>query len=479
MVTLIAAACALGCCAATAAAEGPPAAGTLVELEYRLSNVKSVGTPGVTYTGGVVAGDGGIVRVQSGVVQAVSFTNVLASIFGWGLVSVGNSPLTATVDDWRLVNSATVTGTAAIPSGSSMTVTNIQTGHTTTVKNGAFSIPTGLSSAGVKPPSALYHFVDCRGGTHSCRARINFAGGASHRRVVIRLTAANFSLPSVRVVSRSKHPAYSLTGGHFVLGGSEYVATLNAARSSPPRSHLIVTFRDHHATAAAGTPVPPTVLTEFDYKVSDVAANSRIWPTIFYTSGVYDGIGSVLGDQTLVVQSGAISGAEFLGNGWELFPTGGTPLTATLYDRRYVDGDTVTGNAGVAAGSSMTVTDQTTIQTTTLQNGVFSIPTGVSGLGSPPPSAGHQSIRCQGGAGSCQAQINFAGGARRREVVIGLTSRNLSLRLVTAVSRSKHPVYGLTGGHFVLGGSEYVVTLNAAPSSPPGSHLLLTFRAKA
>ena len=127
----------------------------------------------------------------------------------------------------------------------------------------------------------------------------------------------------------------------------------------------------------------------------------------------------------------------------------------------------------------MTVTDQTTMQTTTLQNGVFSIPTGVSGLGSPPPSAGHQSIRCQGGAGSCQAQINFAGGARRREVVIGLTSRNLSLRLVTAVSRSKHPVYGLTGGHFVLGGSEYVVTLNAAPSSPPGSHLLLTFRAKA
>ncbi len=113
---------------------------------------------------------------------------------------------------------------------------------------------------------------------------------------------------------------YSLTGGHFVLGGSEYVATLNAARSSPPRSHLIVTFRDHHATAAAGTPVPPTVPTEFDYKVSDVAANSRIWPTIFYTSGVYDGIGSVLGDQTLVVQSGAISGAEFLGTDGSCFP---------------------------------------------------------------------------------------------------------------------------------------------------------------
>ena len=479
MVTLMVAVCVLGFGVATAAADGPPAAGALVEFEYRLSNVKPVGTPGVTYTGGVVAGGGGSVRVQSGVVQAVSFTNVLTSILGWSLVSVGNSPLTATVDDWRYVNGGTVTGTASIPSGASMTVTDVQTGHTTTVKNSAFSIPTGISRAGVRPPSTVNHFIQCRGRGHSCKARLNFAGGARHRQIVIRLTAADLSLVSVRAVSRSKHPVYRLTGGHFVLDGSEYVVTLSAAQSSPRRSQLVLTFRDHHAPAAAKASFPSAILSEFDYMVSNVAANSSIYPGVFYTGGVYAALGAIVGDQTLVIQSGAISEAEFLANAWQLFPTGSTPLIAKLFDRRYVTGGAVTGTAGIAAGSTMTVTNSNTMQMTTLQNGDFAIPTGVGGLGAPSPPSGPRLTRCRGGASSCRAQINFAGGARHRQVAIGLTNTNLSLRSIRAVSRSKHPVYSLTAGHFVLGGSEYLVTLNAARSSPPGSHLNLTFQATA
>ena len=125
----------------------------------------------------------------------------------------------------------------------------------------------------------------------------------------------------------------------------------------------------------------------------------------------------------------------------------------------------------------MTVTNSNTMQMTTLQNGDFSIPTGVGGLGAPSPSTGPRLTRCRGGASSCRAQINFAGGARHRQVAIGLTNTNLSLRSIRAVSRSKHPIYSLTSGHFVLGGSEYLLTLNAARSSPPGSHLNLTFQA--
>ena len=370
----------------------------------------------------VVGGEGGSVKIQSGVVEAVTFTNVLTSIAGWGLVSVGNAPLTATVDDRRLVNGATVTGTASVPSGASMTVTNTQTGQTTTVKNGAFSIPTGIGQTGVKPPTAVNHFIQCHGGPRSCRAQINFAGGARQRTIVIRLTNTHLSLRSVRVVSRSNHPVYRLTRGHFVLGGSEYVVTLNAARSSPRRSHLILTFREHRATAAAETLVPPTRLSEFDYKVSNAAAGaSSVFPSVVYTGGVYYGLGAVLGDQTLVIQSGAINQVEFLLNAWTLFPTGRSPLTATLYDRRYVDSATVTGKAAVGAGSSMTVTGFFTDKTTTLQNGAFAIPAGFPGLASPPPPAGSRLIRCQGGAGSCQANINFAGGARHRSIVIGLT----------------------------------------------------------
>ena len=519
--------CVLGCGAATATAQGPPATGELVEFQYRVGNVKSVGLPGVTYTGGVVAGGGGSVRIGSGTVHAIEFGNVNAGAFGWGLVSVGSAPLTATVEDWRYVNSSTVTGTAIVPSGSSMTVTNVQTGRTTTLKNGAFSIPTGVGGVGAGPPSAVNRLIECQGRARSCQARINFAGGARHRKIVIRLPNTNLSLRSVKVVSSSKRPAYRLTGGHLILGGSEYSVTLDAARSSPPGSHLILTFRDHEgagvlmattpraatcgttsriesgwlfpacgkrtmalptaatralghgaATPAAKTLAAAAVLVEFDYQVSNVAADSRIFPSIFYTGGVVDGLGSVLGDQTLTIQSGAISEADFFANAWDLFPTGGTPLTATLFDRRYVDSATVTGTAGVAAGSSMTVTNQRTMQTITVKNGAFSIPTGVAGLGAGAPSARHPFIQCHGGERSCQARINFAGGPSHRKIVIRLTNNNLSLRSVKLVSSRKHPWYRFTGGHFVLGGSEYVVTLDAARSSPPGSHLILTFRAK-
>jgi hypothetical protein len=85
MAALVAAICVVGCGAAAAAAQGPPAAGALVEFEYRLSNVKSVGLPGVTYSGGVVAGGGGSVFIQSGAVAAIDFVNVEPAI--WGGVS--------------------------------------------------------------------------------------------------------------------------------------------------------------------------------------------------------------------------------------------------------------------------------------------------------------------------------------------------------------------------------------------------------
>jgi hypothetical protein len=310
----VAAICVLGCGVATAAAQGPPAAGALVEFEYRLSKVKPVGLPGVTYSGGVVAGGGGSVTIQSGAVAEIDFVNVNPAILGWGLISVGSAPLTATVDDWRYVNSGTVTGTATIPSGSSMTVTNVQTGHTTTVKNGSFSIPTGVGALDAGP------------------------------------------------------------------------------------------LRRGAATAAAAT-FPSTQLAEFDYTVSNVAVASAIFPDILYTGGVYDGLGAVLGDQTLTVQSGAIKEAHFFTNGWFLVPTGGTPLTAKLFDRRYVESATVSGTAGVPAGSSMTVTPFNTGQTITINNGGFSIPSGIGvSTGGPPPNTPTSKEQCKHGGWK-----NFAG----------------------------------------------------------------------
>jgi hypothetical protein len=70
---------------------------------------------------------------------------------------------------------------------------------------------------------------------------------------------------------------------------------------------------------------------------------------------------------------------------------------------------------------------------------------------------------------SCGARVKLAGGARNREIVIRLTNANVSLRSVTAPPPREHAAYSLADGHFAHGGSEYVVILNAAPSSPSGS----------
>jgi hypothetical protein len=132
--------------------------------------------------------------------------------------------------------------------------------------------------------------------------------------------------------------------------------------------------------------------------VSNVAADSAIFPSILYTGGVYDGLGAVLGDQTLTIESGAIKEARFFTNGWFLIPIGGTPLTAKLFDRRYVDSATITGTAGVAAGSSMTVTPFNTGQTITINNGGFSIPSGIGvSAGRPPPTLPTSKEQCRHG----------------------------------------------------------------------------------
>jgi hypothetical protein len=84
--------------------------------------------------------------------------------------------------------------------------------------------------------------VRCRGGADSCRARVSLAGGASDKRVVIRLPDTHLRLLSMRPNRRSLRGAYGLFGQRLRAGGSEYVFRLNAAQSIRPGAYLIVTF---------------------------------------------------------------------------------------------------------------------------------------------------------------------------------------------------------------------------------------------
>jgi hypothetical protein len=85
--------------------------------------------------------------------------------------------------------------------------------------------------------------VRCRGGGSLCRARVGLAGGASDKRLLIRLSDTDLRLVSVRPNRRSLRGAYGLAGHRLRAGGSEYVVTLNALQSIPRSSYLIFTFR--------------------------------------------------------------------------------------------------------------------------------------------------------------------------------------------------------------------------------------------
>jgi hypothetical protein len=104
--------------------------------------------------------------------------------------------------------------------------------------------PPALAGPQRKSDSSATVKVTCRGTQRLCKAVVSIAGGASNRRVVIKLPGTNWRPPTVTVTPRSSRGAYLLTQSRFVLGGSEYRFTLNAVKPNPRGAHLTFTFRE-------------------------------------------------------------------------------------------------------------------------------------------------------------------------------------------------------------------------------------------
>jgi hypothetical protein len=226
-------------------------------------------------------------------------------------------------------------------------------------------------------------------------------------------------------------------------------------------------------SASAQFPPPAQSEVELDYTLSNVNPRAAIQPAVTYSSGVVSNAGS-----KVQIQSGTIRRTWFLSNGWNVVGTGTATLNFTVSDWRMVEGATITGTAYFPAGASMTVTNETTGQTITLESrATFSLPTGISNAAGKPPAGGKRFVNCHGSARLCRARIDLAGGVRDREIVIRLTSDHLTLRSIRHPAPSKHAAWSLTDGHFARARSKYLVILNAAQSSPRGSHLILTFGA--
>jgi pimeloyl-ACP methyl ester carboxylesterase len=83
----------------------------------------------------------------------------------------------------------------------------------------------------------------CRGGSNFCRARLDLAGGASDKRITIRLSDPHLRLVSVRPNRRSLRGTYGLSEHRLRRGGLRYAVTLDAVQSIPRGSHLTFTFQ--------------------------------------------------------------------------------------------------------------------------------------------------------------------------------------------------------------------------------------------
>jgi hypothetical protein len=154
-------------------------------------------------------------------------------------VLAGHSTMSAIITDGIDVSSDPFTGTATIPAGASVTVTNTITQVTVTLSSGVpFSIPTGVPGLGAPPGGTTT--VTCRGSTLLCIARLPIAGGASTGMIAVNLPGARMRLLLQR--ASSPRARWTLTGGHYEEGGLQYAATLDSAATNPSGSELILAF---------------------------------------------------------------------------------------------------------------------------------------------------------------------------------------------------------------------------------------------
>jgi hypothetical protein len=88
--------------------------------------------------------------------------------------------------------------------------------------------------------------VRCVGTGDFCGATVAIAGGAVNRVITIELTDRDFSRIGIKVFPRASTHRFAITDASYRLGGSEYRFTLNAARSNPPRSRIVLLFSQRH-----------------------------------------------------------------------------------------------------------------------------------------------------------------------------------------------------------------------------------------
>jgi hypothetical protein len=124
------------------------------------------------------------------------------------------------------------------------------------------------------------------------------------------------------------------------------------------------------ALGVTGALAAPPGLVGLKYRIKDMPAGSEL--RIGYGPSVTQS-----SEGTAIAHNGGISTVEFLNHSLLLFASRPAALDATVVQLVFVDEATVTGDAHLPKGASVTLTNLRTQKTIDLHDGKFSIPSGV------------------------------------------------------------------------------------------------------
>jgi hypothetical protein len=123
----------------------PASSAPEVQLLFRVRNLPAGIPLTIAYRSGVLSSRGGIgVAEGPDGFRALTLTGNAVLLLG-----SGTSPLGASITAFLLVDDTTITGTAVIPAGTTVTVTVAGSGRTVDVTGGSFSIPVGTGVGAV------------------------------------------------------------------------------------------------------------------------------------------------------------------------------------------------------------------------------------------------------------------------------------------------------------------------------------------
>jgi hypothetical protein len=108
----------------------------------------------------------------------------------------------------------------------------------------AFAMVAALVAALAAGPAgaARVQRVRCVGTADYCGATLSIGGGVTNRPVTVVLTDTDLSLVGVYAIPGKARRGFTISNASFRAGGSQYRFTLNALRSNPRGSRLVLLF---------------------------------------------------------------------------------------------------------------------------------------------------------------------------------------------------------------------------------------------